>query len=132
MSRFRYIDDDGREVELENVQKLSACVEDGTVTDSTLLYDAETNGKILHTDSFDNLAIDNGHFVAYLGSDKDTPLDLQLFAERTGVWLEVVIDNETIAPRTSLSMARMLRSRVETTTVGWTEGTSWVMRAENA
>jgi hypothetical protein len=34
-----------------------------------------------------------------------------------------------MAPRTSDSMARMFRSRVEHTTVGRTRLTSWVMRA---
>jgi hypothetical protein len=37
-----------------------------------------------------------------------------------------------IAPRTSDSIARMFRSRVEHTTVGFTSGTSCVMRAANA
>ena len=36
------------------------------------------------------------------------------------------------APRTSDSMARMFRSRVDTTTVGWTSGVSWVIRALKA
>ena len=37
-----------------------------------------------------------------------------------------------IAPRTSDSMARMFRSRVEQTTVGRMSGTSWVIRAAKA
>src|SRR6187200_1852377 len=37
-----------------------------------------------------------------------------------------------MAPRTSDSIARMFRSRVEQTTVGWTSGTSCVIRAANA
>src|SRR3970040_1877112 len=36
------------------------------------------------------------------------------------------------APRTSDSIAKMLRSRVETTTVGLTSGVSWVIGAEKA
>ena len=37
-----------------------------------------------------------------------------------------------MAPRTSDSMARILRSRVEHTTVGVIDSTSWVMRAAYA
>ena len=42
------------------------------------------------------------------------------------------IDSVAESTPTSDSMARMFRSRVDTTTVGCTSGVSWVMRAENA
>ena len=67
------------------------------------LYDAETDGAVLHTDSFNNLQVDTGRFFVYLGSQDDQELDLGLFRDNPGVWLEVVVDNETISPRTRLA-----------------------------
>ena len=48
--------------------------------------------------------LEQGHFIAYLGAREDNELDLALFAARSEVWLEIVIDgSETISPRTRLA-----------------------------
>lgn len=67
------------------------------------LYDAETDGEVLHTDSFNNLEIHSGSFYVYLGSQDGQELDLGLFRDNQEVWLEVVVDNEAISPRTRLA-----------------------------
>jgi hypothetical protein len=67
------------------------------------LYDAETDGAVLHTDSFNNLELNRGSFFVYLGSQEDQELDLGLFRDNQDMWLEVVVDNETISPRTRLA-----------------------------
>ena len=64
------------------------------------LYDAETDGAVLHTDSFNNLGIQRGSFIVYLGSQEGQELDLGLFRDNDEMWLEVVVDNEANSPRT--------------------------------
>ena len=69
-----------------------------------LLYDAMTDGELLFTDDWSSVDLEQGHFIAYLGAREDNELDLALFAARSEVWLEIVIDgSETISPRTRLA-----------------------------
>jgi hypothetical protein len=81
------------------------------------LYDAATNGEILHTDAFNNLEVQAGQFIVYLGSQDGHELDLTLFRDHIDLWLEVVVDNETITPRTRLGAVPYAAACGDATTV---------------
>ena len=67
-----------------------------------VLYRGEDDDNRLFTDDYRNQQVTNGHFVVYLGSQEDNPLDLELFAQEPEVWLETIIDgSEVIQPRCS-------------------------------
>jgi hypothetical protein len=75
---------------------------DGKHRISLWLYDSESGGSVLYTD--DHLtALDEGHFILYLGANDSSPLDLATFKNNAEVWLEIIIDgDEIVQPRTRL------------------------------
>ncbi len=97
--------------------------EDGAPVDGKhrvilFLYDAATDGDVLHTDQFNNLEIVAGQFTVYLGSQDDAALDMSIFQEHADTWLEVVIDNQTISPRTRLGSVPYAAACGDAVTVG--------------
>lgn len=64
------------------------------------LFEVATGGIAVHTETQQGLAVDKGLFIAYLGAQNSTPLDLALFRDKADLWLEVTIDGtEIVQPR---------------------------------
>ncbi|MEE2828486.1 MAG: collagen-like protein, partial [Myxococcota bacterium] len=62
------------------------------------LYDAETEGEVLWTETHE-VAFERGYYSVTLGSEE--PLDDLLFAGDP-VWLELSVDEEPLSPRQSV------------------------------
>ncbi len=69
------------------------------VTVDFLIYDAETDGTVLWSETQD-VSCANGIFHVQLGSDVSFPTDLFDNADR---WLELVVTGETLSPRTTIA-----------------------------
>jgi hypothetical protein len=68
-----------------------------------ILHDEERDESALFTDDYPNEQVTSGHFIVYLGSHDDNPLDLGLFAQNAELWVETIIDGtEVIQPRARL------------------------------
>jgi len=72
----------------------------GTAGMAFRIYDAETGGTLLWSETHPTVLIDKGYFVVRLGSI--TPMPADIF-DNINLWLEIVIDGETLSPRMKLT-----------------------------
>lgn len=73
---------------------------DAMVEAQFALYDAETGGKKVWSESFDSLQVRNGHFVVELGAKE--PIT-KVFTGQD-LWLEVTIEGKALMPRNHIGV----------------------------
>lgn len=76
---------------------------DGEVSVTFRLYDAETEGDVLHEET-QTVPVMRGRFVVYLGTEAD--LDLEIFRDNADVFLGIAVEEDAEAsPRLRLATA---------------------------
>ena len=67
------------------------------------LHRTASGNDPVFTDDYQDLDVDQGNFVVYLGSQESNPLDLDAIAAESELYLEVILDgNDVVEPRTAL------------------------------
>ncbi|MCK4328424.1 hypothetical protein KAX02_01125, partial [candidate division WOR-3 bacterium] len=61
------------------------------------IYDANTNGNVLWTESWTDVSVEGGIFNVILGETQ--PIPDSVFLDYTGLWLELTIEGDVLTPR---------------------------------
>jgi len=75
---------------------------DGDVSVEVSIFDSETGGSAVYTES-QTVTADSGSLTVHLGETKS--LDLSVFRNNTDLWAEMTVDGETLQPRLKIETA---------------------------
>jgi hypothetical protein len=67
------------------------------------LYDAQTGGTPLWSDTFSAVEFTSGLFNVYLGIPENKPLEIEIFLGTDEIWLEIQVDNDNPMSRVRLA-----------------------------
>ena len=82
------------------------------------IYDAETGGNNLWSETHSSVEVDNGYFSVRLGSVNPIP---QSVFSSTSRWLEIEIDGEVLSPRMKLTSVGWAYNALKADTAGYAD-----------
>ena len=117
---------------LINFQAQVEGVTSGTVPVGFAIYDVATGGTALWSESYSNLAVQNGRIQVLLGSATNGGIPANVFESDGDRFIAITVNNETLSPRSRLSsVAYALRAAIADQVAGGGGGGITTINAGN-